>query len=70
LFGAPDEAKFSMDESRTGNIPQVSDEENALLTAPYTYTRSKIDDFSNGTQQSPRTVWLPSGVLPELPGCH
>ena len=35
LFGAPQEGNFSMDESRTDDIPQVSDEENNLLTAPY-----------------------------------
>ena len=35
LFGAPEEGNFSMDETRTDDIPQVSDEENNLLTAPY-----------------------------------
>lgn len=35
LFGAPEEGNFSMDESRTDDIPQVSDEQNGLLTAPY-----------------------------------
>ena len=35
LFGAPEEENFTMDESRTDDIPQVSDEENSLLTAPY-----------------------------------
>ena len=32
LFGAPEEGNFSMDETRTDDIPQVSDEENNLLT--------------------------------------
>ena len=36
LFGAPEEGNFSMDESRTEDIPQVSEEENNHLTAPYT----------------------------------
>jgi mannosylglycoprotein endo-beta-mannosidase len=35
LFGAPEEGNFSMDESRTDDIPQVSVEENNLLTAEY-----------------------------------
>jgi mannosylglycoprotein endo-beta-mannosidase len=34
-FGEPDESNFSMDKSRTDDIPQVSVEENNLLTAPY-----------------------------------
>jgi mannosylglycoprotein endo-beta-mannosidase len=36
LFGEPDEGNFTMDESRTEDIPQVSIEENDLLTAAYT----------------------------------
>jgi hypothetical protein len=35
LFGTPEEENFSMDESRTDDIPQVSIEENNLLTAEY-----------------------------------
>ena len=35
LFGAPEECTFSLDESRTNDIAQVSNEENSLLTAPY-----------------------------------
>jgi hypothetical protein len=35
LFGAPEEGNFSLDESRTDDIPQVSTEENNLLTAEY-----------------------------------
>jgi hypothetical protein len=33
LFGAREEGNLSMDESRTDNISQVSEEKNALLTA-------------------------------------
>jgi hypothetical protein len=32
LFGAPEEGNFFMDESRTDDIPQVSDVENDLTT--------------------------------------
>jgi hypothetical protein len=35
LFRELEEGNFSMDESRTVDIPQVSDKENNLLTAPY-----------------------------------
>jgi hypothetical protein len=35
LFGSPEEGNFLMDESRTDDIPQVSIEENNLLTAEY-----------------------------------
>ena len=35
LFGEPEEGNFSMDKIRTADIPQVSDEENSHLTAPY-----------------------------------
>ena len=34
-FGAPEEGNFTLDESRTDDIPQVSVEENNLLTNPY-----------------------------------
>jgi hypothetical protein len=35
LFEAPDEGNFSMDETQTNDIPQVSIEENNLLTSQY-----------------------------------
>jgi hypothetical protein len=35
LFGTPEESDISMDESRTDDIPQVSPQENAILTSPY-----------------------------------
>jgi hypothetical protein len=35
LFGAPEEGNFSMDESQTDDIPQVSAAENNFLTAEY-----------------------------------
>lgn len=36
LFGAPEDGAFSLDESRTEDIPQVYYEENVFLTAPFT----------------------------------
>ena len=35
LFGAPEEGIFSLDETRTEDIPQVSLQENNFLTSPY-----------------------------------
>ena len=35
MFGAPEEGSFTLDESRTDDITQVSVEENSLLIAPY-----------------------------------
>ena len=35
LFGAPEEGNFSLDESRTDDITQVTPEENNLLIAPF-----------------------------------
>jgi mannosylglycoprotein endo-beta-mannosidase len=35
LFGPPIESSFTLDESQIDDIPQVSQEENAILTAPY-----------------------------------
>jgi mannosylglycoprotein endo-beta-mannosidase len=36
LFGDPEESEVTLDESRIDDIPQVSPEENAILTNPYT----------------------------------
>jgi mannosylglycoprotein endo-beta-mannosidase len=60
LFGSLEEGTVSMDESRTDDIPQVSALENNLLTALYTEEQSYESCFSNGTQQSPGSGWLPS----------
>jgi mannosylglycoprotein endo-beta-mannosidase len=35
LFGAPEEGNFTLDESRTDDITQVTPEENNFLTAPF-----------------------------------
>ena len=35
MFRAPEEGNFTLDESRTTDIPQVSEEENSLLTDLY-----------------------------------
>jgi hypothetical protein len=35
LFGKPDDNTFSLDESRISNIPQVGEQENEILVAPF-----------------------------------
>jgi hypothetical protein len=35
LFGAPEDSHITLDETRVDDIPQVSPQENALLSAPY-----------------------------------
>jgi hypothetical protein len=41
-----------MEETRLDDVPQVSDEENAILTTPYSDEEVKKCGFSDGTQQS------------------
>jgi hypothetical protein len=49
-LGDPEESDVSMDESRTDDIPQVSQEQNAILTSPYSKEEIKKAVFSDGTQ--------------------
>jgi hypothetical protein len=46
-----------MDETQTDDIPQVSLEENALLTAEYSEDEVR-KAFPNGTQQGSRSGWF------------
>jgi hypothetical protein len=59
LFGPPKPISFSLDESRVDDIEQVSQEENDLLTRPFTID----DNFPNGTQQNSRARWIPDAIL-------
>jgi hypothetical protein len=49
LLGSSEESSFSLDETQTDDIPQVSMEENGLLTAPYSEEEVKKTVFPNGT---------------------
>jgi hypothetical protein len=49
LLGFSEESSFSLDETQTDDIPQVSMEENGLLTAPYSEEEVKKAIFPNGT---------------------
>ena len=55
LFGAPEEGNFTLDESRTDDIPQVSDEENSLLTDLYSEdeVRKAVFQMKHNTARGP-----------------
>jgi hypothetical protein len=53
LSGSPEEGNFSMDESRTDDIPQVTVEENNLLTAHYTEKEVKKAIFQMEQNKAP-----------------
>ena len=60
LFGEPDESDFSLDESRRDDIPQVSDEENAYLTAPYSEEEVKKAVFLMEHNKAPGPDGFPA----------
>ena len=49
-----------MDETRTDDIPQVSDEENVLLTAPYSEEEVKKTVFQTEHNKAPGPDSLPA----------
>jgi hypothetical protein len=59
LFGAPEEGKFSWDETRTNDILQVSDEENNLLTTPYNEEEVRKVVFQMKHNKAPRSDGFP-----------
>jgi hypothetical protein len=66
LFGSPEEGNFSMDETRTDNILQVTVEENNLLVAPYTEEKVKKVVFQmEYNKTSGPNSFLAELVLPE-----
>jgi hypothetical protein len=60
LFGSPDEGNFSMDETHTDDIPQVSVEENGLLTAPYSKDEVKKAVFQMEHNKAPGPDGFPA----------
>jgi hypothetical protein len=60
LFGQPEEGNFSMDESQTTDIPQVSIEENNLLTAPYFEEEVKKAIFQMEHNKAPSPDGIPA----------
>jgi hypothetical protein len=63
LFGEPEEGNFSMDESQTSDIPQVSVEENNLLTAAYSEEGKYRRHFSKWDTTKPLVLM---GSLPSF----
>ena len=62
LFGPSDASLFSLDESQTADIPQVSDLENELLTAPFTEEEVRTAIFQMEHNKAPG----PNGFPPEF----
>jgi hypothetical protein len=60
LFGEPEECDLSMDENRIDDIPQVSAEENALLTAPYSEEEVKKAIFQMEHNKAPGPDGFPA----------
>jgi hypothetical protein len=60
LFRAPDEANFFMDESRTHDILHVSDEKDALLSAPYSEDEVKRAFFQMEHNKAPAPDGFPA----------
>jgi hypothetical protein len=60
LFGSPDEGNFSMDETRTDDIPQVSVAENDLLIAPYSEDEVKEAVFQMEHNKAPGPDGFPA----------
>ena len=60
LFGEPEEGNFSMDETRTDDIPHVSDEENAHLTAPYSEDEVETAVFQMEHNKAPGPDGFPA----------
>ena len=53
LFGAPEEGNLTLDESQREDIPQVSNEENDFLTAPFTEDEIKKAVFQMEHNKAP-----------------
>jgi hypothetical protein len=62
LFGAPEEGNFSMDESQTDDIPQVSAAENNFLTTDYSEEEVRKTIFQMENNKAPG----PDGFLAEF----
>ena len=59
LFGAPEKNNFSMLESMTEDIPQVSKEENDILTADFTEEDVKKATFKMEHNKAPEPDSFP-----------
>ena len=60
LFGAPAEGNFTLDETRTDDIPQVTAEENDILTAPFSEEEVKAAMFQMEHNKAPGPDGFPA----------
>ena len=66
LFGAPEEGNFTLDEFRTTDIPQVSVEENNLLTNPYSEDEVRTAVFQMERNKAPGPDGFPAKFYQNL----
>uniref|UniRef100_A0A453KU06 Reverse transcriptase domain-containing protein n=1 Tax=Aegilops tauschii subsp. strangulata TaxID=200361 RepID=A0A453KU06_AEGTS len=60
LFGAPAEGNFTLDETRTDDIPQVTAEENDILTAPFSEEEVRAAVFQMEHNKAPGPDGFPA----------
>jgi hypothetical protein len=60
LFGQPVESDISLEESRIDDIPQVTENENEILTAPFTMDEIKDAVFQMEHNKAPRPDGFPA----------
>ena len=60
LFGAPTEGNFTLDEIRTDDIPQVTAEENDILTAPFSEEEVRAAVFQMEHNKAPGPDGFPA----------
>jgi hypothetical protein len=60
LFSAHEESSFSLDESRTVDIPQVYIEDNKLLISPYSEDEVRNAIFQMEYNKAPRPDGFPA----------
>jgi hypothetical protein len=60
LFGESDEGNFSLDESRTNDIPHVSEEKNKFLMAPYSEDEVRKEIFKMEHNKAPGPDGFPT----------
>jgi hypothetical protein len=70
LFGSPDEGNFSMDESRTYDMPQVFVEENNFLNAFYTQDEVKKAVFQMEDNKAPGPNGFPAEFYQNFLGSY
>ena len=60
LFGAPEEGDFTLDETRTDGIPQITEEENDIPTAPFSEEEVRAAVFQMEHNKAPGPDGFPT----------